>query len=63
MIRKYKNYTLQTNPWHHEEEPQINENQKTAGRQSRAANSLFTIKMISKHERNSSTAQQNMKQT
>ena len=22
MIRKYHNYTLQTNPWHREEEPQ-----------------------------------------
>ena len=22
MIRKYQNHTLQTNPWHREEEPQ-----------------------------------------
>ena len=24
MIRKYHNHKLQTNPWHHEEEPHIN---------------------------------------
>ena len=34
MIRKYHSLTLQTNPWHHEEEPQQNTNShKTLGRQ------------------------------
>ena len=31
MISKYHNHKLQTNPWHHEEEP--HNNQKTPGRQ------------------------------
>ena len=34
MIRKYHSLTLQTNPWHREEEPQQNTNShKTLGRQ------------------------------
>ena len=33
MIRKYQNHKLQTNPWHHEEEPH---NHETPGKQFRA---------------------------
>ena len=33
MIRKYHNHTLQTNPRHHEEEPQNTDCHKTSGRQ------------------------------
>ena len=29
MIRKYHNHKLQTNPWHHEEEPHNNHNGRT----------------------------------
>ena len=35
MIRKYHNHTLHTNPRHHEEEPQSNNNHKTPGRQTK----------------------------
>ena len=50
-------------PWHHEEDLQLNEIQKIPERQSRAANTLFTIKIIAKQEITSSTAQQIMEQT
>ena len=33
MIRKYHNPTLQTNLWHHEEEPQTTNSHETSGRQ------------------------------
>ena len=33
MIRKYHNIALQTNPEHHEEEPQNTDCHKTSGRQ------------------------------
>ena len=50
MIRKYHNQKLQTNPWHHEEEP--HNNHETPGRQTKQSNqfSLFPVKMIAKLE-------------
>ena len=60
MIRKYHNHTLQTNPWHLEEEPQNIYSNKTSGRhKSKAISSLFPLKMIAKLERTQSNAQQN----
>ena len=38
MIRKYHNHKLQTNPWHHAEEP--HNNQQTQGRQAKQFNQL-----------------------
>ena len=38
MIRKYHNHKLQTNLWHHEEEP--HNNHKTPGRQTKQSNQL-----------------------
>ena len=51
------------NPWHRGEDPQNNNSHKTPGRQSKATNSLFPIKMIAKLERTQSNAQLNMEQT
>ena len=49
MIRKYHNHTLQTNPWHREEEPQNIYSNNTYVRQySKATNFLFLFKMIAK---------------
>ena len=59
MIRKYHIHKLQTNPWHHEEEP--HNHHETPGRQSNQL-SLFPIKMIAKLEWAQSNAQQNKKQ-
>ena len=47
MIKKYHNRTLQTNPRHHEEEPQNINNYNASG-----SNQLF--KMIAKLERTQS---------
>ena len=63
MTRKYHNQTLQTNPWHREEEPQNNKSHRTPGRQSKATSSLFLIKMTAKLVRKQSNAQQYMEQT
>ena len=38
MIRKYRNYKLQTNPWHREEE--LHSNHETPGRQIKQNNQL-----------------------
>ena len=38
MIRKYHNYKLLTNPWHHEEEP--HNHHETLGRQTKQSNQL-----------------------
>ena len=38
MIKKYHNHKLQTNLWHHEEEP--HNNQETPGRQTKQSNQL-----------------------
>ena len=38
MIRKCHNHKLQTNPWHHEEEP--HNNHETPGRQTKQSNHL-----------------------
>ena len=38
MIRKYTNHKLQTNPWHHKEEPHYH--QETPGRQTKKSNQL-----------------------
>ena len=47
MIRKYHNDKLQTNPYHHEDEP--HNNQETQRRQTKqATSSLFPIKMTAK---------------
>ena len=40
MIKKYNNHTLQTNPWHNEEEPQNANSHKTSGRQLKQSNKL-----------------------
>ena len=41
----YHNHKLQTNGWHHEEEP--HNNHETPGRQqNKATSSLFSIKLI-----------------
>ena len=57
MIKKYQNHKLQTNLWHHEEEP--HNNHETPGRQKRkATNSLFSIEMIAKLEWSQSNKQQ-----
>ena len=40
MIGKYHNHTLQTNPWHREEEP--HNNHKTTGRQTKQRNQQAT---------------------
>ena len=56
---KYRNYKLQTNPWHREEEP--HNNHETPGRQtkqSQATSSVFPIKMIAKLEWAQSNADQ-----
>ena len=47
---EYDQEILQTNPWHHEEEP--HNNHETPGRQTKQSNqlSLFPIKMIAKLE-------------
>ena len=47
MIRKYHNHKLQTNPLHREEKPHSNHQ---IDKQSKAASSLFPIKMIAKLE-------------
>ena len=38
MIRKYHNHKPQTNPWHHEEEPQSTDCHKTSERQLKQSN-------------------------
>ena len=49
MIRKYHNDKLQTNPYHHKEEP--HNDQETPGRQTRQSSQFsFPIKMIAKLE-------------
>ena len=59
MIRKYHNHKLQTNPWHHKEEP--HNNHETPGRQTKQSNQLSRpIKMIAKVEWTQSNAQQNI---
>ena len=40
VIRKYRNHTLQTNPWHREEEPQNIKSNKTLERQLKQSNQL-----------------------
>ena len=55
MIGKYHNYKLQTNQWHHKEEPQ-------GDQLSKATSSLFPIKMIAQLEWTESNAQQNIEQ-
>ena len=40
MNRKYHNHTLQTNPWHHEEEPRNIYSNKTSKRQLKLSNQL-----------------------
>ena len=40
MIRKYHNHTKQTNPQHHEEEPQNINSNNASGRQSKQSNQL-----------------------
>ena len=64
MIRKYLNHTLQTNPWHREEELQNTNSHMTPGRQVKPylVSSLCPIKKIEKLERTQNTAQQNMEQ-
>ena len=59
MIRKYHNYTLQTNPWLCEEEPHNNHNHQ----ESKATDFFFPIKMIEKLERTQSNTQENLEQT
>ena len=53
---------IQTNPWHHQEEP--HNNHKTPGRQTKQSNqlSLFPIEMIAKLEWTQSNTQQNIEQ-
>ena len=51
MIRIYQNHSLQTNPQHHEEDPQNINSKKTKDDKSKATNSLFLIKMIANLER------------
>ena len=41
MIRIYHNHTLQTNPWHHEEEPQNTHSNKTSPKQWKQSNQLY----------------------
>ena len=60
MIRKYHNHTLQTNPWHREEEP--HKSHEPPERQIIATNSLFLIKVIAKLELTQDKAQQNREQ-
>ena len=61
MIMKYHNHKLQTNPWHHEEEPHtVTRHQED--KQSKATSSLFPIKMIAKLEWTLCNAQQNIEQ-
>ena len=60
MIRKYHNHKLQTNPWHHGEEPQNNHN--TPGSQKIRQPALFSAKMISKLEWSQSNVHQNIEQ-
>ena len=60
IIRKYHNHKLQTNLWHHEEEP--HNNHGTPGRQTKQSNQLFPIEMIAKLEWTQSNAQQNIEQ-
>ena len=50
MIRNYNNHTLQTNPRHHEEEPQNTVTRHQEDSLSKAASPLFPIKMIAKLE-------------
>ena len=51
MIRKYHNYTLQTNPWQLEEEPQnITITKHLYDNKSKATRFLFLFKMIAKLE-------------
>ena len=38
MIRKYHNHKIQTNPWHHKEEP--HNNHQTPGNQTKHSNQL-----------------------
>ena len=40
---EYHNHTLQTNPRHHEEEPQNTNSHKTPGRQLKKGNMLFFL--------------------
>ena len=42
MIKKYHSHKLQTNPWHHEEEPHTNHQEDKL---SKATSSLFPIKI------------------
>ena len=51
MIRKYRNHTLQANPWHLEKETQNIYSNQTSERQSKATSSLYLIKLIAKLER------------
>ena len=49
MIGKYHNHSLQTNPLHHETEPQNNNNHKTPGRQRKVKHSeahFFGVKIL-----------------
>ena len=66
MIRKYSNHTLQTNLWHHEEEPQNKSNYKTRERQTKQtkqSNQFYLSWENDCKTRKDSYAQQNMKQT
>ena len=54
MIRKYHNHKLQTDPWHHEEEP--HRNHEAPGTETKQS------KMIAKLERTQSYTQQNIEQ-
>ena len=63
MIRKFHNRTLQTNPWHREEEPQNNYNHEIQGRQRKYSNRLSLLHQDDfKQERTQSNAQQNTEQ-
>ena len=63
LIRIYHNHTLQTNPWHLEEEPHNANSHMKSERQFKVTSSLFSIKMIAKLERTPSIAQKNTDQT
>ena len=43
MIRKYHNHTLHTNPWHHEEESQNIQSNKTSAIQQEQSNQLSQL--------------------
>ena len=57
MIRKYHNYTLQTNPRHREEKPHNIYSNNTSVRQSKQSNQLsFLFNVIAKLEWTQSNA-------